>query len=237
MTAAYTPSISPDIHASYRVLGLIIALTGRRSAAGRSGLTIENMVPLQGHATHYEILGISRSASRDEIDGACVALWYRHQSMRGTPLWKDLNRHIEDIHNTLLDAEARADYDRRLLEEPAAPLSAAVVAHDAAVSEAAEQSAVPLAEDKAEEEVETKAEDNAERTGRSTFRLSPFPAVLVPAMLFNQMVDWIQPENWQELQNIALISMVLALATSGLARSASRLLRAHSRNVAGIETQ
>lgn len=191
------------------------------------------MVQLQGHATHYEILGISRSASRDEIDRACVALWYRHRSMRSTPLWKDLNRHIEDIRNTLLDPKSRAAYDRRLREGPAEQLPGDLAEHDSAVKESTAHPESPT-------EGTTpapQAEHEAGRMNSSTFRLSPYPAIVAPAMLFNQMVDWVHPENWQEMTNIALLALVLCVAMTGLMWSASRLLRMHASRVAGIKTQ
>lgn len=195
------------------------------------------MVQLQGHATHYEILGISRSASRDEIDRACVALWYRHQSMRTTPLWKDLNRHIEDIRNTLLDPKARAAYDRRLRSEHDGHDELAARAGDADDSVSASQPAGQPALPPEGATVAPQAEHRAGRASKTSFRLSPYPAIMAPAMLFNQMVDWVHPESWQDMQNIALLALVLSVAMTGLMWSASRLLQMHTMKVAEGETQ
>jgi len=220
------------------------------------------MVQLEGHATHYEILGISRSASREEIDRACVTLWYRHQLMRGTPLWKDLNRHIEDIHSTLLDPKARAAYDRRLRREPSGQAAGATISTTvgASITAGANTSAgantiaiaiaiaardpaaaqAPVVHDALPATAARRAPHAVladGKGGKAAFRFSPYPVAVAPAMLFNQMVDWVHPENWQEMENIALLALILSVAMIGLMWSASRLLQMHAMRVEEGETQ
>jgi hypothetical protein len=76
------------------------------------------------NSNYYEILGIWRDASPGEIEMAAQALLsrYRDALEEGEPDAAERLRAVEDACGTLLNAEARQLYDRRLLageEEPA----------------------------------------------------------------------------------------------------------------------
>jgi hypothetical protein len=47
-------------------------------------------VPELEQPSFYDLLGVSRRARKEDIENACVHLWYRYQCMRGTPLWDSI---------------------------------------------------------------------------------------------------------------------------------------------------
>ena len=55
----------------------------------------------------YRLLDLTRGATREEIEAACLRLWYRYRVLRNTPLWADLSRQIERMRTTLLEATER----------------------------------------------------------------------------------------------------------------------------------
>jgi hypothetical protein len=75
------------------------------------------MPQTEGNRSLYEVLGVPRSASHEEIEAACWDLWGKYQSKSATVLAKQINHHIEQIHDTLLNSQARAVYDKSLVEK------------------------------------------------------------------------------------------------------------------------
>jgi hypothetical protein len=61
----------------------------------------------------YRLLEITRGATREEIEIACLRLWYRYRVLRNTPIWVDLSRQIERMRTTLLEATDRSHYQSR----------------------------------------------------------------------------------------------------------------------------
>jgi hypothetical protein len=55
----------------------------------------------------YRLLDLTRGATREEIEAACLRLWYRYRVLRNTPLWADLSQQIERMRTTLLEATER----------------------------------------------------------------------------------------------------------------------------------
>ena len=158
-------------------------------------------------ASLYELLGVGHNASREEIDQACVNLWYRYQSMRNSPLWTDLSRHIDEVHATLLDPEARAVYDKMLARNQSTGHSGSLWAHQHLVN------------------------NPPHRKPRVKFRKVGLYNAVSTALVFNKMVDWVGPEKWADIETIAWLTLFFGLATTLLCWSTVKLFRQNRRQV------
>lgn len=155
----------------------------------------------------YELLGVPRNASREDIDRACVNLWYRYQSMRNTPLWTDLSRHIDEVHTTLLDPDARAVYDKMLARNQSTGHSGSLWAHQHLV----------------------KNPPNRKPTVK--FRRVGLYNAASTALVFNKMVDWVCPDTWSDIETIGWLTLFFGLATTLLCWSMVKLSRRNRRAV------
>ncbi len=70
------------------------------------------------HQTLYEIIGVPRNASRQEIEAACIRLGdkYRPDNNPGDPVARKAFSDIEFAYEILSDASKRSRYDAGLLE-------------------------------------------------------------------------------------------------------------------------
>lgn len=171
----------------------------------------------KGKLSFYEILALPPSASREDIDKACVDLWYRYQSMRATPLWKDLSQHIEEIRSTLLNPKAKAAYDKLLVKTQSMsfpnPQDRAKPEHQ---SKSAASSYV---------QAEQAVDDSLPEERKPKFSRVIYVIGVAAALLFNKMIDWMSPENWSEIATIAWLVLFFCLATTCLLWAAFSLYR------------
>jgi hypothetical protein len=72
---------------------------------------------IQQESNYYRMLGVSSDASPEDLEKACMALWYKYRVMQGTPLWTDLSAQIEQIHATLTNPQSRALYNAQVRGE------------------------------------------------------------------------------------------------------------------------
>lgn len=166
--------------------------------------------------SYYEILLISPDANREEIDRACLNLWYRYQSLSTTPLWKDLSKQIDTIHATLLDPKARSAYDKRLhaLQSTGLPGRRPELESNGKAQTVvnnftyAEFFAIGLL-----------------YTLTVIYGKAPYGVGLGSVVAFNKLLDWMVPENWFDIMTIGGLVLFFFLATMGLCRCAMHLIR------------
>jgi hypothetical protein len=174
---------------------------------------IAGVIP-PGQHSYYEILRIPPGASQDEVEEACVSLWYRYQSMRGTPLWKDISLLMEEIHSTLGNPEARQRYDEHLAKSGSQSIARILAA---SVAKDDDKPAAPADSHEESQDVYLFAD------GAVNLRGMFFLITLATALLFNQLVEWICPENWSDIGVIAWLTLFLCLAATCLAWCALNL--------------
>lgn len=168
---------------------------------------IGKVVKLSGQQTYYEILNVSPEASREDIELACLGLWYKYKVMRTTPLWQDLSRQIEEIHATLSTPETRTAYNRYLLNPspdkhwPISKTEAANAVIEHVPSSAPRPPAVKL---------------------RKVFSFNATGG----ALLFNGLVSHIRPEQWSDLSSLGVLSLFFSIAGTFLIWSVANLLPA-----------
>ena len=68
---------------------------------------------MAGNATYYDILGVKRTASQDEIKAAFHKLAAKHHPDRGGDESKF--KEISEAYNTLSDEKKRKEYDQLLM--------------------------------------------------------------------------------------------------------------------------
>ena len=172
------------------------------------------MLQPKGQLSFYEILLVSPNASREEIDRACLNLWYRYQSMSTTPLWKDLSRQIDEIRQTLLDPQARSAYDKLLNKERPAP--------------PADLAPEPQSRERISDTKFTYPELAAILILYVLTVISgkaPYSIGLVSALVFNQLVEWMSPESWSDILTIGGLVLFCSLAATCLCWCALHLFR------------
>lgn len=173
--------------------------------------------------TYYQILGISPDANREEIEKACVELWYKYQPMRGMPLWAGIAKQIDHIHSTLVNPDARAAYDKSLAaaDSERVSITKAEVHHGDETPFSAGGS-VP-------EEISTSILD---RMPKVKFRNVLELDALAAAFGFNQSVDWLRPEGWSDIATAAWLALFFCLAGTLLIWSILHLLKAKRTSLA-----
>ncbi len=174
---------------------------------------------MRAHGEHcyYQLLGISSDASRDEIEQACLALWYRYQPMRRTLLWKDIDAEIERIHDTLINADARQAYDNRF--KPGKP---AIGTDKSGTREPEGREAATVAAPLARERGVDRLHEKSKLNFLNVLELD----ALAASFGFNQSIDWVRPESWADISSVAWLSLLFCVAGSLLIWSVLRLKKA-----------
>lgn len=173
------------------------------------------------HVSFYDLLGVPQDARKDEIERACVRMWYRYQCLRNTPLWSAIAARIDVMRATLLYRDSRAAYDALIAGQQAKRLQEDLHVPDAAMPP----------DDEASHSYRHATGGNA--LGHTTLsalrRKSSNP--LVDLGLFNagstsyvfyKLVGWVGPQSWTEIQSIGLIVMAFGVATSLLSLTVVR---------------
>jgi len=172
----------------------------------------------------YDLLGVSRRARKEDIESACVQMWYRYQCMRGTPLWDAISERIDLIRVTLLFPDTRATYDRLLAEREAARLQERLD-HSLPFSDLLKQ----------HQQANRKYGVGGNALGHSTLsalhgkttnplRKLGYANAGSTAFIFYKLVEWFAPENWTDIQAICLIVVAFGIATSVLSFVIARFM-------------
>jgi len=181
-------------------------------------------VPELEQPSFYDLLGVSRRARKEDIENACVHLWYRYQCMRGTPLWDAIAERIDLMRVTLLFPDTRATYDKLLAEREAARLQERLD-HSTPFSDLLEQ----------HQQTYLKYGVGGNALGHSTvsalhekttspLRKLGYANAGSTALVFYKLVEWIAPENWSDIQAICLIVLAFGIATSVLSFVIARFM-------------
>jgi DnaJ-class molecular chaperone len=158
--------------------------------------------------TYYGILNVSPEAPREDIELACLGLWYKYKIMRTTPLWAELNRQIEEIHATLSNPESRAAYDWYLLHpEMPRPLPPGTGAAQTGIED------------------ETAA---AARLPMLKFRKVFSFNATGGALLFNGLISHVRPQEWSDLSTLGGLALFFSLAATFLIWSLAHLFAARA---------
>jgi len=187
------------------------------AAEGRS-------VPELEQPSFYDLLGVSRRARKEDIENACVHLWYRYQCMRGTPLWDAIAERIDLMRVTLLFPDTRATYDKLLAEREAARLQERLD-HSTPFSDLLEQ----------HQQAYQKYGTSGNALGHSTvsalhgkttspLRKLGYANAGSTSFMFYKLVELIAPENWSDIQAICLIVLAFGIATSVLSFVIARFM-------------
>ncbi len=172
----------------------------------------------------YDLLGVSRRAGKEEIEHACVEYWYRYQCMRGTPLWSAIAERINLMRVTLLFPDTRASYDRLLAERDAAR-RARQLHHVMPFSDVLQQ----------HQQAYGKYGVSGNSLGHSTLsalhgkstsplRKLGYANAGSTSFIFYKLMEWIAPENWSDIESIALIVLAFGIATSVLSFAIARFM-------------
>lgn len=172
----------------------------------------------------YDLLGVSRDASKEEIEHACVEFWYRYQCMRGTPLWNAIAERIDLMRVTLLFSDTRASYDRLLVEREAARQQEQLH-HSVPFSDLLQQ----------DRQAYRKYGVSGNALGRSTvsalygkttspLRKLGYANAGSTSFIFYKLVEWIGPDSWSDIQSIALIVAAFGIATTVLSFVIARFM-------------
>lgn len=172
----------------------------------------------------YDLLGVSRHARKEEIEHACVEYWYRYQCMRGTPLWTAIAERIDLMRVTLLFPDTRASYDKLLAGREAARRQERLQ-HSAPFSELLHQ----------HQQAYKKYGVSGNALGHSTLsalhgnassplRKLGYANAGTTSLIFYKLVEWIAPENWADIQSIAVIVLAFGIATSVLSFVIARFM-------------
>jgi curved DNA-binding protein CbpA len=164
-------------------------------------------VTASGQQTYYEILSVSPDGSREDIELACLGLWYKYKIMRTTPLWAELNRQIEEIHATLSNPEIRAAYDRYLRDPNPAKRFPSL--------------AIEPPQDSVQ--ITTPA---AARPPLVKFRKVFSFNATGGALLFNGLISHVRPQEWSDMSTLGGIALFFSLGTTLLVWSVAKLFPA-----------
>lgn len=172
----------------------------------------------------YDLLGVSRHAGKEEIEHACVEYWYRYQCMRGTPLWGAITDRIDLMRVTLLFPDTRASYDRMLAER------------EAARREEAPHHLMPFSDLlNQHRQAYRKYGVSHNALGHSTLsalhlkttsplRKLGYANAGTTSLVFYKLVEWIAPENWADIESIAMIVLAFGIATTVLSFVIARFM-------------
>ena len=166
------------------------------------------------HVSFYDLLGVAQDARKEEIERACVRMWYRYQCLRNTPLWDAIAARIDVMRATLLYRDSRAAYDKLLADQEAERQQQRLQNHDGldAPSLPGETTnhAFPIGGNAL-----GYATLSALR-GKSTnplIDLGLFNAGST-SYVFYKVVGWVGPESWADIQSIGLIVLAFGIATT-----------------------
>jgi hypothetical protein len=167
------------------------------------------------HVSFYDLLGVSKDARKEEIERACVRMWYRYQCLRHTPLWDAIAARIDVMRTTLLYRDSRAAYDKLLAEQEARRQQDHEVDH---ATEVQGHPSLPRGPDQ-----HPTAGGNALGYATLSALRGKASNPLIDLGLFNagstsyvfyKVVGWVGPESWAEIQSIGLIVLAFGVATT-----------------------
>jgi hypothetical protein len=149
---------------------------------------------------YYAILGVSRTATREEIQAAChrMSELYNSSLNRDNPFVENIRRKVEEARETLIDTAKRQAYDALLREREAAANPAPVTRPEPSPTRPSEKS-VPVSGLPPEPSVENlraffARSFRAEEEKNSTFRdclHSRIPVVVAGSVLLIGLLSWI----------------------------------------------